>query len=338
VGSAEGEPESRSAGPILCLQRRFKRHRLGPGPIELALEEIGCNVRMLPEEALDPAAAGCVWIYGSANWYPAACRRLARTPPDKRLPVVVWHTEPLPFARSAGQKLERLRARELAKILLRDPRATDPGTNFRALRRLLDHDLPDLLVVSTREKQEFLAERGVDAAFVPMGYHPVMGTDLAIERDIDVLFIGDLGVPRRKRILRRIRRAGVDVRAVGAWHDPAFWGENRTRLLNRAKILLNLPRHPGLLSGARMLLGMGNKALVISEPVHLSEPYVEGEHFVTAPLDEMPAAIRRYLADADERRRLTETAFRLVTEELTMSRSVSSILALAETRFQSRPG
>jgi Glycosyl transferases group 1 len=302
----------------------------------MALGELGCDVRILPEEALEPVGADLVWASGSANWFPGAYRRLVETPPGECPPVVLWHTELLPFARSAGQKLEPLHLREVATVLLRDPGATDPRTNFRALRRWLEHGLPDLLVVTTREKQEFLAEQGIAAEFVPAGYHHSLGRDLDLERDIDVLFLGALDVPRRERILRRIRRAGVEVRAVGGWGDPAFWGENRTHLLNRAKILLNLPRHPGLLSGKRMILGMANKALVISERVHLPEPYVAGEHYVSATLDAMPEAIRGYLADEGERRRITENAYRFVTEELTMSRSVSSILARAEVRFRSR--
>jgi hypothetical protein len=322
--------------PILYLERGFERYRVGPRPVELALKELGCDIRIVPEATLDPPAGSLVWISGNATWYPDACRRLARMPANARPLIVLWHTEPLPFARAAGQKLERLHLRELAKIALRDPRATDPGTNFRALRRLLDHDLPDLLVVSTRAKQEFLAEQGAEAEFVPMGYHSSYGRDLELERDIDVLFLGAPDVPRRKHILRRLRRAGVNHHEAGGWRDPAFWGENRTHLLNRAKILLNLPRHPGLLSGERMILGMANKALVISEPIHLSEPYAEGKHFVSARLDEMAMVIRRYLADESERRRITENAYRFVTEELTMSRSVSLILALAEERSRSR--
>lgn len=315
---------------IVALQR-FRAVTGGPGSIQASLGEHGYSVRPFWEAALDPHEI--VLALGNVGWFPREWPRLLSLPPVMRPRVILWHTEPLPFSRSSGLRLQRRHLRELAKIALRDLRATDPQTNWHKLRSLLEHGLPDLLVVSTPEKKEFLDEQGIEAEFVPLGYSPWHGRDLGIERDIDVLFLGALDVPRRKRLVRRLRRAGIDVRAAGSWTDPAFWGEPRTELLNRTKILLNLPRHPGLLSGQRMILGMANKALVISEPVHLSGPYEPGVHYVNASPDEMPEAIRRFLADDDARTRITETAYRLVTEELTTERSVARIVELAEARF-----
>jgi hypothetical protein len=226
-----------------------------------------------------------------------------------------------------------LHARELTKVLLRDDRRVDPRSNVRAIRRMRSHGLPDVLAVSTLERREFLAEHGIGSVFVPIGYDESLGTDLGLERDIDVLFLGSLVVPRRKRILRRLRQAGVDVVALGSWRDPALWGEGRVRLLNRTKILLNLPRHPGLLSGLRMLLGMANKALVLAEPIYDPTPYRPGTHYVSAELDDFPEAIARALADDAERRRIVDAAYDFVTTELTLSASVASILqAVAEKR------
>jgi glycosyltransferase involved in cell wall biosynthesis len=81
-----------------------------------------------------------------------------------------------------------------------------------------------------------------------------------------------------------------------------------------------------------MLLGMANKALVVAEPIYRPSPYRPGVHYVSASLDEMPEAIGRYLADEESRRRITDAAYRFVTEELTMERSAEAILRLVPVR------
>ena len=57
-------------------------------------------------------------------------------------------------------------------------------------------------------------------------------------------------------------------------------GVRTGHLLNRAKIMLNISRYPGQLTGKRLILGMANKTLVVSEPMYLSEPYKSGQHYV----------------------------------------------------------
>src|SRR5204862_311274 len=80
---------------------------------------------------------------------------------------------------------------------------------------------------------------------------PGMYADLGLERDIPVLFLGAMTVPRRRWIAWLLRRAGVELTAVGDWHDPRYWGEERTRLLNRAVISLNINRFPGNFADTR---------------------------------------------------------------------------------------
>jgi glycosyltransferase involved in cell wall biosynthesis len=166
--------------------------------------------------------------------------------------------------------------------------------------------------------------------FVPLGYdRATYGEDRGRARDVDVLFLGALDVPRRRRILRRLQRDGVTVRALGDWSDARLWGDDRIELLNRTKLLLNLPRHPGMLSGGRMLLGMANKALIVAEPIFEPRPYVPGEHFVSASLEELAHAVRRYLDDEAARQAMTDAAYAFVTTELTLARSLAQLVELA---------
>jgi hypothetical protein len=294
------------------------------------LSSVGLEGERVPDGSPVVDHADLVWLFGSVNWYPETWRRLVSVPAPRRPAVVLWHTEPLPLPASAGIRLARRHARELAKIALRDPRRSDPKSNFRGLRRLLSRGLPDFLAVSTRERQLFLTEHGIESEFVPLGYDAeAHGRDLGLDRDIDVLFLGALDVPRRNRVLRFLRRAGVAVHAVGDWNDPACFGEGRTTLLNRTKILLNLARHPGMLSGGRMLLGMANKALLVAEPIYAPEPYRPGVHYVSAELGDWPETIAHYLADEAARDRITHEAYEFIRSSVTMRESVTRVLALA---------
>lgn len=185
-------------------------------------------------------------------------------------------------------------------------------------------------MVSSRGRQEFLAERGMKAHFAPLGCDPSMGRDLGLQRDIEVLFLGILNVPRRNRLLRSLKNQGIRLTEAGSWTDPSFWGENRTQLLNRTKILVNLARTPSEFSGYRLSLGMANKALVVSEPIYRPEPLVPGKHFAMVPTDQMAATIRHYLAAEEERTSITETASRFVQEEATLQRSTEYMANLME--------
>jgi hypothetical protein len=193
-------------------------------------------------------------------------------------------------------------------------------------------------MVSTPSRQEFLAEKGITSHFVPFGYDPSYGRDLQLARDIDVLFLGTSDDARHRQAVRYLKGKGVNLLAKGSWTDPWLWGDERTKLINRAKIFLGLQRRPGELSGIRMLLGMANKALVIAEPIYNPGPYVPGKHYIEATLERMPEVIDHYLRDDYERARVTDEAYRFATEELTMDRSVARMAELMEDQLAARLG
>jgi len=303
------------------------RHRVAS-----ILERAGHQVRQIKDGPADLAAGSVVWIWGNANWYPALYAQLIAMPRPERPLVVLWHTEPLPPPRAAGLPWPRLNWWETAKFILRDSGATDVYTNYIALRRWVKKRLPDVLVAATVGRCEFLSERGIVAEWVPLGYEPSCGHDLGSSRDVDVLFLGALDAPRRNRLLRRLRQEGICVQAVGSYVDPTCWGEQRTQLLNRTKILLNFARTPGEFPDLRLILGMANKALVISEPMYRPDPFMPGRHFISASIDEMPEKIRYYLTHDEERDAISERAYGLIKEDVTMERSVSRILDLISVR------
>ena len=319
--------------PTLALLTRLLGTRDPADAIGRALEELGCRIVRATDASFDPEESKLVLVWGNAGWFPGAFERLAALPVDRRPLVGVWHSEVLPFARGSGMPRPRLTASELLKAARRDGRAIDPYSNARRLAGLVRRGLIDLLMVISEDRREFLAGVGIEAEVVPRGYHPSFGADLGGERDIDVLFLGALNVPRRRRILQMLERAGLDVLARGSWTDPRYWGAGRAALLNRAKIALNISRHPGQFSGDRFTVSMGNGALVVSEPVYRPAPFRPGEHYVEAPPRALAATISRLLADQKERRRIAANGHDFVTEELTMAHAAERVLALFAERL-----
>lgn len=317
---------------IEMLTREDVKFSSGAAAVQV-FAELGFESRLVSDADFDLSPDRIVFIGGNAAWHERALDRLRPIPKPERPGVVVWHSEPLPFPRTSRLRLAPMTPREIAKVILRDRRVSDPHSNARHMRRIAREGIVDLLAVAARSYQAFLAEEGIASELIPVGYHPIHTRLLDLERDIDVLFLGDLRVRRRRRILRQLRHEGLDVHAVGSYSDSRYWGEGRTQLLNRAKILLNLPRHSGLLADLRLILGMASGVLIVSEPVYLPDPYVPGEHYVEATIDEMPEIVRGYLADEEARRRITDAGYRFVTEELTWKNSFADLLALAAQRL-----
>ncbi|MBP1608004.1 MAG: hypothetical protein H6Q04_239 [Acidobacteria bacterium] len=314
---------------IAFLQRRNTR-REALRSFSECLREAGHHVFGVREHAYaDWQDADLLWIQGNANWFPAACRQLERVG-TQRPRVLIWHTEPLPPRPGSGWRNNRLHLREIVKIVLRHRQATDPYTNAARLKKLWQVGLPDVLAISARSRQEFLTSCGIKSHFVPLGYAgESQGRLLGLQRDIDVLFLGTMQVPRRRRLVSHLRRSGIEVQTKGSWKSLEAWGENRTLLLNRTKILLSLQRHPGEFTGMRLILGMSNGAMVISEPIDQPDPYIPGRHYIEAPTGQMPAVVRYYLEHPDERERVAMEGHRLM-KDLTMQASVRRILELVE--------
>jgi hypothetical protein len=292
------------------------------------LAGLGVSARTIVESDIDLSPDRLVWVGGNPRWYRRTLDRIAGLPRAERPTVLVWHTEPLPMPRAAAMRSQMLTTRELGKLALRDRRVNDHYSNARYLRRLAAEGTADVLAVATRAYQAYLEQEGVAAELVPLGYHASHGRLLDRERDVDVIFLGDFRLPRRRRILRRLEREGVDVLTLGDYSNPELWGEGRVELMNRVKIALNIPRLEGHLPDVRLVVAMANGALVVSEPLYLPDPYLPGVHYVEARVERLAETIRHYVEDEASRRRITDEAHRFVTTELTLERSFSRLLDL----------
>jgi hypothetical protein len=106
-----------------------------------------------------------------------------------------------------------------------------------------------LLAVLTPSHRDYFAKLGVPSKVIPYGYHKSFGRPLGLTRDIDVVFLGSLRDRRRSRIVsdlnQKLNKLGIKfVIKDGSRARGYAFGEERTQLLNRAKISLNIMRQP----------------------------------------------------------------------------------------------
>jgi hypothetical protein len=274
---------------------------------------------------------------------------VARFPPARRPTVAHWNTEGFPdlrlpaalmwavgASRSRLAQLKYARPSWLNKLVTKPPIAWIDRRMSR-FRFIGDYDaafrqgLIDVMADSSQVYGRILAQRGIPTLYVPWGATPSVYADLGLERDVDVLWMGKRGTPRRGRLLDRVRRElrayGVEMYVADNEENPFIFDETRTRFLNRAKITLNITRTWYDDNFSRFAYAAPNRSLVVSEPLlpHCPE-YKAGVHYVSAPIDRLAASIAYYVSHDDERRRIAENAYRLVTTELTFRKSIGRLI------------
>ena len=195
------------------------------------------------------------------------------------------------------------------------------------LRSARQAGLLDAICVSTPAKKRFLDRVGIPSQFVPVGYHPAMGRGLGLNRDIDVLFVGELDYGRRRPIVESLRgqlqHQGIQLTVISA----GCYGKERARLLNRARIVLDVPRFTWDLAGIRMLMCMACGAMVVSEYTGDPEPFESGKHFVQARAERIPDVVAHYLKHEHERVEITDAAERMIKSKLTLRDCVNRVLS-----------
>ena len=337
---------------------------IGIGYIGLAivngLKDLGCEVAVrsrydaaaidLSKEPFDLVCTdGPHYAVDGQTGMLELAKLLKRYPSTKR-PFFVWFLYENTLNMSLPLWLHRLATVTRWRLdrLLENPyfpglRSTVLATGHRArilaeVQYFQAQGLVDLLATNSSKRVGFLKKLGIESEFVPLGYDPVYGEDRKRERDIDVVFLGLLGKKRRRRRLLQIikndlKSYGIDLTIVsGKKHDnnQRVGGEERTELLNRTRIMINVLASQTDMTGERLLMAMANGALVISEPMSEAAPFVPDQHFVVAEPNRIAEKIAHYLRCEQERAAITERAYKFVTEKLTMRAQCEGIL----TRYQ----
>ncbi len=266
-------------------------------------------------------------------------------------PLVVWFTEQVPspqpnlaiyLAARARYLCEEIAHRHTMPIWMLEKTPISAflqrAGRLRALGEMLtmkSRGLLKLICVFTDTSWLFLRHYGLPVVVVPMGYHPQFGElhgDL--EKDVDVVFLGSTRDKRRNEIFReldnKLRAKGVNfVVKDGSPEHGYVFGKERTLLLNRSKIMLNIMRQPWDDPVFRLLLAAPNSAMLLSEKLFATSagPFQQGKHFAISDLENIVEAIEYYISNNDERSEIARQAFEFVTKELTMRNMAQRILA-----------
>jgi len=184
----------------------------------------------------------------------------------------------------------------------------------------------DVVACNTPTRVAFLRQCGIPAQFVPLGNHAGWGEIGAVERDIDVLFVGTLNSPSRRGLVPEV------LRQLSAWGyrtcetDLFPCGKQRTLLLQRARVVLNVLRFPWEFPGPRLFASAACGALCVSNEAVQNEPFQPGLHFIRAPRARMAESICWYLANEEERRRRATRALQSFSADFPLLTSIQKLL------------
>jgi hypothetical protein len=191
-----------------------------------------------------------------------------------------------------------------------------PVREARYIKKLWRANLIDKIIVCQKTRQKFLKGMGIPSVFMPFGYHKKWGKpDLESQRDIDVLYIGT-PTPRRISLLSQtaqdLANKGFHIKVV----ESGLYGEERTKMIGRSKILLHFRNYPWELPRLRIMMAIAAGSLYVTEQFSDTDPFVSGEHFAMAQPENIPSTIIHFLRNEAERFKITRYAARFVEERL----------------------
>jgi hypothetical protein len=153
-----------------------------------------------------------------------------------------------------------------------------------------------------------------------------------LPRDIAVLFVGRVKHGPRAAKLARISRdlAALGIRLHRITAD--CYGTERTRWLNRARLVLNLHNYPWSPAWIRFVMATLCGAVVVSEPTADQEPFAAGLHYLAAPADQLAATLQHLLNDPARCADIQSAATALCRDSLTMLDSVAQLCSLSAAK------
>lgn len=318
--------------------------------IATTLKDMGHNVLTFPYGKEIPEV-DIVLTYGPFGSLTPITNQFTAMKPRERPIFILWLTEQFPnpnlpewFRYPASiLRLELERAGYTSKngaewkIRPGAKRLLCKGLRFRyygELHRLKKAGIPTILAIPSQWTAKFLRQRDFNPVVACIRSQPCGISDLGMKRDIQVLWLGKTGSKRRKRLLRQIRSElsaqGIEMMVIDGVENPYVFGKERTKLLNRTKIALNLLREPWDDNSLRFFFAAENHVLIVSEPSLPHSPFLPGKHIIEVPVDQITDTICFYLSNDEERQKITDAAYQLVANELTLENSLSKIIKRVE--------
>jgi hypothetical protein len=328
--------------------------------IHYELSRLGYSTTFFSPGSEIPDGHGVVFTFAPYGKFFPLVQELASLPANERPILVHWNTEGLPDLRlpwfvsravAAGRSwLDRvvydlehrlwngMPKRSLLPLLdSRVLRFRYLGDYYYASRR----GVLDVLSDSSALYSQIRSQHGLPTVFAPWGSTPQWYADLRLERDIDVLWMGNRKGKRRRMIIDRVRdelkRHGVEIYMADNEENPFIHRQERTEFLNRAKITLNVTRTWYDDNFSRFAFAAPNRSLVVSETMLPHCPaYRPGIHYAESAPEDLARTILFYLQHPEERERIVENAYSLLTSDLTFNNSIMTIMREVERVRQLR--
>jgi hypothetical protein len=309
--------------------------------------DLGCEVVDFFYDEPIPRHLEMILAFGPFGSLVPLATQILSLPHSKRPKLILWMTEQFPKPSIPEWVLYPVSiTRTWAEKLIydRDSRGywdcdqrlkwiTKRANRFRYygdLHWLRSNQILTVLAVGSKWIANYLQLKGFRPIIAYIGSHPGWGDLLNLERNIPVLWLGKLGSDRRRSMLDKVRKdlqkLGVEILVIDGVENPYVFGYDRTILLNRTKIAINLLREEWDNHSLRYYLSAQNGVLVVTEPTLPHTPFVPGEHIVDTSIGSMADVVYAYLNNETQRKQIVDRAYRLVKDEVTMEKSVSCIL------------
>lgn len=287
------------------------------------------------------------------RFYPVA-QRIGNLPAKSRPVFIHWASENIPDLRLPKPIV--LAISRIRSFIDRMQDSTSPGmkriaykspfsvvnSRFHRFRHIGDYldayhnGWLDILADVSIFYADYFKEIGIPAIYVPWGTSSLWYEDLGLERDIGVTWMGKRRTRHRSSLIDQVenemKHRGIAMYIADGLRSPFIFNEQRTEILNRTMITLNL-QYINYIHTLPLRFGFaaGNRSLVLAEkaPNHSPE-LIPGKHFVEAPADQIVEQILYYLENQEEREQVTASAFTLATTQLTMQNSLKRLISTAE--------
>ena len=191
----------------------------------------------------------------------------------------------------------------------------------------------DVLGLSSKIYVRIFLDLGIQSTFVQRGYDPRYGKILDEDRDIALVWMGAIRNKRRRRFVYwlkdQLEKRGLTMLIFDGVNTPFIFGEKRTQILNRTWFVANIYEHLTYDLSVRFIHAGANGAVVITEPSPNQYPFVPGIHMVECPVKEMPNRIMYYISHPEEWEKISSANFKLISEELTLERTISTLMEAA---------
>jgi spore maturation protein CgeB len=154
------------------------------------------------------------------------------------------------------------------------------------------------------------------SAFEPTVHRSIPG----VEKDIDVLFVGSMNHRRECMVTEASRHCRITVASV--------YRSEMVKLLNRAKIVLNMHVSSVLDTETRVYEALGCGSFLLTERLSPENPFSESDLAVFDSTDEMVEKVQYYLEHEEEREAIAYHGHRTALEGHTYAERAQQVLGV----------